>query len=502
MQRRRTPTRPMPKAAKQAAATSKSATVTTTKRASKKPTAAAARKKKPSPAATKTPKKTIAAARRKTPKTKTKTKTTSTRGTTTTTTTTTTLPRATPRIPRLPILWRFNTGSQTVGLWVDDLVWVSNDAANVYALGRDGALVKEMKLPEGSASIIADEAWKYAGCEDGRVYDITGRVPRAMYDIGKANIGWIEVYRGNLCVSDLAGTVAVFDVDGEQRWKRKVKDGGEGWVLRVDGTGLYHGCEIGLRKLSWGGEVLWHNHGVDDVRFAVDHGDALAVTGGYENQGDTTLYVVDKATGKTRQSVLIESDGPGFSSNGAEAAAVGRAADGSTRLYVACGNYLFGFDEALTVLWEAKIEAGPICNMQLVDETLYYATYEGAVCALDVGAQAIHRALAGTVKKPRVRQAPRQQQRDDRVEVVTLASAEAAGQGVVVEVVKVGGKLKVRPVGRLPATRKGKALRKDWFCQFPRDLREEGARFVVDELREAAQGGFYRPFGDIRRLLS
>jgi hypothetical protein len=42
----------------------------------------------------------------------------------------------------------------------------------------------------------------------------------------------------------------------------------------------------------------------------------------------------------------------------------------------------------------------------------------------------------------------------------------------------------------------------DWFCQFPRDLREKGASFVVDELSEAAQGGFYRALGDIRRLTS
>ena len=391
------------------------------------------------------------------------------------------------RVARLPVVWRFNTGVQTVGLWVDELVWVANDDGNVYALDRHGALAKQMKLPQGSASVIADEAWKYAGCEDGKVYDLTGRVPHAMYDVGRANIGWIEVYRGNLCVADLAGTVAVFDVDGDQRWKKKVKDGGEGWVLRVDGTGLYHGCEIGLRKLSWGGEVLWHNRGVDDVRFAVDHGDALALTGGYESGGDTTLYVVEKASGKTRQSVLLTSDGPGFCPNGAEAVAVGRAADGATRLYVACGNYLFGYDEALAVLWEAKVEAGPICNMQLVDETLFYATSEGAVCAVDVGAVAIARALTGKVKKARVRQAPKEQAEDGGLEIVGVARG-----GVVVEVIKLGGKLKVRPLG-------GK-FRSDWFCQFPRDLREEGARFVVDELREAAQGGFYRTLGDIRRF--
>ena len=54
-------------------------------------------------------------------------------------------------------------------------------------------------------------------------------------------------------------------------------------------------------------------------------------------------------------------------------------------------------------------------------------------------------------------------------------------------------KLRVKVVSR--------GYHEDWYCQFPRDLREEGARFVVDELREATQGGFYRVVGDIKRLL-
>jgi hypothetical protein len=42
-------------------------------------------------------------------------------------------------------------------------------------------------------------------------------------------------------------------------------------------------------------------------------------------------------------------------------------------------------------------------------------------------------------------------------------------------------------------------FKKDWRCQFPKNIREEGARYVVDEVREA-RGGFYRVRGNIKKL--
>jgi hypothetical protein len=64
--------------------------------------------------------------------------------------------------------------------------------------------------------------------------------------------------------------------------------------------------------------------------------------------------------------------------------------------------------------------------------------------------------------------------------------------GIVVECVRVGKDVRVRVISP--------GYRDDWFCQFPRDIREEGARYVVDQVREATQGGFYRVLGNIRRL--
>ena len=65
-------------------------------------------------------------------------------------------------------------------------------------------------------------------------------------------------------------------------------------------------------------------------------------------------------------------------------------------------------------------------------------------------------------------------------------------QGVIVECYKQGSKLKVRVISP--------GYNADWNVQFPRNLREEGARYSVEEIKETAQGGFYRASGEIKKL--
>jgi outer membrane protein assembly factor BamB len=171
-----------------------------------------------------------------------------------------------PLLPALPILWRFQTSTQAVGLWVNELVWVANDAGEVFALDKDGAVQRTLKLPRKSYCVFADEAWTYAGCVNGAVYDLTGRVPREMYRVtNRSAIGWIEGYRGNLCVSDHGGSVTVIDVEGNVRWRRQDRRATEGWVARADATGVLHGSTVGLRKYDWDGELTWALTDLGDV---------------------------------------------------------------------------------------------------------------------------------------------------------------------------------------------------------------------------------------------
>jgi hypothetical protein len=127
--------------------------------------------------------------------------------------------------------------------------------------------------------------------------------------------------------------------------------------------------------------------------------------------------------------------------------------------------------------------------MQYHAEKLYLVTTDGTLACLDASEAAITAAQAGTLPKTKEVQAPRPVAQADPTELETARTADG---GVVVECVQEGGKLRVHVVS--PGYQAG------WNVQFPRNLRVEGGHFVVDEVREATQGGFYRAFGNIRKL--
>ncbi|WP_426513120.1 hypothetical protein ACPPVO_22265 [Dactylosporangium sp. McL0621] len=75
----------------------------------------------------------------------------------------------------------------------------------------------------------------------------------------------------------------------------------------------------------------------------------------------------------------------------------------------------------------------------------------------------------------------------------TVEIAHDPADGIVVECVQEGSRLRIRVVSE--------GYHRDWQVQFPKGIREPGARYVVSSVRESARGGFYRAFGDIRKLV-
>lgn len=143
--------------------------------------------------------------------------------------------------------------------------------------------------------------------------------------------------------------------------------------------------------------------------------------------------------------------------------------------------------------WELGTGVGSAMTMQAAAGDKLFAVCGQKLVCMDVSVAAITAAQAGNAA-----QARQLARGADVAEVSAVSSAndlelaaDASG-GVVVTCFKQGSKLRVRP----EAGQAGFDSSRN--TQFPRDIRAEGARFVVDGL--VLCGSFYRVQGNIRRL--
>lgn len=76
---------------------------------------------------------------------------------------------------------------------------------------------------------------------------------------------------------------------------------------------------------------------------------------------------------------------------------------------------------------------------------------------------------------------------------VSLDVVSGADQGVMVQCFREGGKLRVRVISD--------GYNKDFNVQFPRNIRQEGITYVVEQITTSSDGSFYRAGGKISRLV-
>ena len=74
-----------------------------------------------------------------------------------------------------------------------------------------------------------------------------------------------------------------------------------------------------------------------------------------------------------------------------------------------------------------------------------------------------------------------------------LETTDTVGDGILVQCLKDKSKLRARVVSD--------GYNPDWNMRFPRSIREAGMMYVVDEVKESSQGGFYLAYGEIKKLV-
>jgi predicted DNA-binding WGR domain protein len=371
-----------------------------------------------------------------------------------------------------PVLWKFDSGTTAFGVFVDDdLCWVGNEDGDVYAVGHDGKVARRYKLPDGVMCLVRDESWLYCGCNNGNVYDLTGKIPFVAYEVSSSDIFWLDIHAGSLTVSDSAGTLTVLDHDCDLLWTKK--SGGSGWMVRADKDAVYHGHGDHITTYDWSaGKKLWSQKTDGHILFGW--------------QEPTTLYagtgndVVVAYTKKGKFVLSYKCDDSVYSCAAASDGKYVFAGDSSSSVYC--------FDRAGTRLWKLDTTCGSALSMQYFKDRLYVVTSDGSLGCIDVSEAAIAAAKQGTLPTATVVKADRDLKAASLGDA--LPSAPASGGGVLVECYSEGGRVRVRP--RSPG------FKANWHVQFPRNIRTPNTTYVVDGLTESSSGGFYRVVGQIR----
>lgn len=376
-----------------------------------------------------------------------------------------------------PVIWKFATGSSAFGIFVDkSCCWAGNQAGQIFALNHTGKVINQFQLPDGVKCIVADEGWLYAGCDDGKVYDLTGKIPRVAYEIAPdVDIFWLDIKDAILGVSDLVGKVTTINHEDESQWSKQ-SSGSSGWMVRCDEIGVYHGHSDGVTMYDWeDGKLIWQQKTNGSVLFGWQEESTI-----YAGTSKNLVYCFSK---KGEVKTTYKCDAAVYSCATAE--------DGK---YVFAGdNYssIYCFNEQGDRLWKLASGCGSAFSMQFFNSHLYIVTTDGSFACIDASESAIEAAKAGTL--PQIVNIKAPSNLAAAVASTTLETTSNASQGVIVECFKAGGKLRIRVVSP--------GYDSKWKVQFPKDIREEGARYLVEEVRESSRGGFYRAFGDIKKLV-
>ncbi len=376
-----------------------------------------------------------------------------------------------------PLLWRFKTSATAFGIFVDhERVWVGNESGDVYGLSLSGEVETNFRLPDGVKCLVRDGQWTFAGCDDGNVYDLSGKLPFVAYTAqADSALLWMDIQGGMLGVSDQRGSVYAFDAESDQQWGNVGQGASMGWMVRVDEAGVYYGHSRGVGMYDRvSGLPLWEQKTRGGVLFGWQDGaDIYAGTTAnlIQRFSKAGVHVQDYACDA---SVLSCATSPGGE-------------------YVFAGDSgaaIYCFRQDGTRLWKlGTAGTGGALSMQYAADRLYIVTSRGMLAAIDASAAAVEAAIGGVT--PTVLDVKMRASLSAQTPRTTLEVTSSPTGGVVLVCTAEGGKLRVHPEGDGYHA---------WNVQFPRDLRVEGARYVVDGLSDA--GGFYRVVGEIRRLES
>jgi predicted DNA-binding WGR domain protein len=390
---------------------------------------------------------------------------------------------------KAPILWKFNTKSPAFGIFIDaQHCWVGNQSGQVFTLDSEGQVQNQFALPDGVKCIVADDEWIYAGCDDGKVYDLTGKVPYIAYEIAdEIDIYWLDIYDGVLGVSDAVGGITVINHENESQWSKK-SQAQHGWMIRCDENGVYHGHSAGVTMYHWqDGAQIWSQKTLGSVLFGWQEKSHI--------YAGTTLHKIHTFSKTGDIETTYQCDAAVYSCATAEGGCYVFAGDNASSIYC--------FDQSGQRLWKVNSGCGSALSMQYYEQRLYIVTTSsGFIACIDVSDAAIQAAKEGQLPQTKEISDPKITAAQLNQPLATITQVQidnhqktigAGNTGVILRCYKKGQKLYMQVISE--------GYHSDWKVQFPKNIRQEGALYQVEGIKESSRSHFYRAYGDIKKII-
>eukprot|EP00927_Polykrikos_kofoidii_P079578 TRINITY_DN76362_c0_g1_i1.p1 TRINITY_DN76362_c0_g1~~TRINITY_DN76362_c0_g1_i1.p1 ORF type:complete len:525 (-),score=88.34 TRINITY_DN76362_c0_g1_i1:152-1663(-) len=398
-----------------------------------------------------------------------------------------------PEVDEVPTIFEFDADAEKAyGLFVDSTRCMMGDELGlVVDVNRwSGKPLTSFRLPGGVKCIVGDGDYLYVGTNDGDIFDLSDDRVRLVAKIEEFGaLLWIDIKDGLIAASDQNGYVGLLNEEGEVVWKHH-SGGTDGWLCRIDSTGIYHGCSNGVRKYNLRGQLVWTCKKRMDVTFGVqtdEHLWVMGVVSRKDSPEQTMVAKINKATG--------DLDGK-MQFSGIDSCCVSpdlkRVYD--SRMNIQPANVQLA--KWTGAAWKnCTLPMETIFSMQAFGNHVFAvgSRPEGGskFACFDVSDKGIIAAAAGH----------RQMTQSGSWGAADRVLQEASG--TVDEVTSAEGKIIIGCIldgSKLRARVESPGYDPTLNVQFQRNLRKPGARFTVDNVELAPNGNFYRCRGEIKRL--
>jgi outer membrane protein assembly factor BamB len=298
----------------------------------------------------------------------------------------------------LPLLWQYTPPNPkglwkvpAFAIWVNEQgCWLGNRDGLVVAFNHQGEIIHQHQLPRRVKSLIGDEDYLYASCDDGKIYELSGKMPQVVYNARPATgyyydfqIFALALWEHHLLIMDVYGQMTLLNEDFQVQWQQKYPLW-RGWMLRCDSERIYLGHSAGVNcynrkqgKLLWEqpleAAVLWGDLGGDKLIVGTSDGRIYSLT----QEGDWK-------TQQTEMNQLCQCEGASYAGT--------VSADGQLILTGNHLGYLYSFTAAGELVWQHQTGCGAVLALQAwggqrscaFGDRLYGVTTNGTILAVNV----------------------------------------------------------------------------------------------------------------------